>query len=136
VASRQWSWSRATSRLLGLYLARALSFAGIEYDILRHDLSIDQIAIYDTYCEAWTIIHQNLEAALELTGVVDSLENRTLNSGAKAARAQPVRGDQAALLRAGPALAETALDLPGDRRTSGARRKRGRPAREHRGIDP
>ncbi len=69
----------------GLYLARALSFAGIEYDILRHDLSLDQIAIYDTYCEAWTIIHQNLEAALELTGVVDSLENRTLNSGAKAA---------------------------------------------------
>lgn len=69
----------------GLYLARALSFAGIEYDVLRHDLSLDQIAIYDTYCEAWTIIHQNLEAALELTGVVDGLENRTLNSGAKAA---------------------------------------------------
>ncbi len=68
----------------GLYLARALSFAGIEYDILRHDLSVEQIAIYDTYCEAWTIIHQNLEAALELTGVVDGLENRTLNSGAKA----------------------------------------------------
>ncbi|CAH0356572.1 strawberry notch family protein [Sphingobium sp. CECT 9361] len=69
----------------GLYLARALSFAGIEYDILRHDLTPEQIAIYDTYCEAWTIIHQNLEAALELTGIVDGLENRTLNSGAKAA---------------------------------------------------
>ena len=40
----------------GFYLARALSFAGIEYDILRHDLSLDQIAIYDTYCEAWTIL--------------------------------------------------------------------------------
>ena len=69
----------------GLYLARALSFAGIEYDILRHDLTPEQISIYDTYCEAWTIIHQNLEAALELTGIVDGLENRTLNSGAKAA---------------------------------------------------
>lgn len=69
----------------GLYLARALSFAGIEYDILRHDLTPEQIAVYDTYCEAWTIIHQNLEAALELTGIVDGLENRTLNSGAKAA---------------------------------------------------
>ncbi|WP_197423691.1 strawberry notch-like NTP hydrolase domain-containing protein, partial [Novosphingobium sp. CCH12-A3] len=69
----------------GLYLARALSFAGIEYDILRHDLTTEQIAVYDTYCEAWTIIHQNLEAALELTGIVDGLENRTLNSGAKAA---------------------------------------------------
>ncbi len=69
----------------GLYLARALSFLGIEYDILRHDLTAEQIAIYDTYCEAWTIIHQNLEVALELTGIVDGLENRTLNSGAKAA---------------------------------------------------
>ncbi|MGD9810682.1 MAG: strawberry notch-like NTP hydrolase domain-containing protein [Sphingobium sp.] len=69
----------------GLYLARALSFAGIEYDILRHDLTPDQIAIYDKYSEAWTIIHQNLESALEITGVVDPLENRTLNSGAKAA---------------------------------------------------
>jgi predicted RNA methylase len=69
----------------GLYLARALSFAGIEYDILRHDLTPEQIAVYDTYCEAWTIIHQNLEAALELTGIVDGLENKTLNSGAKAA---------------------------------------------------
>ena len=69
----------------GLYLARALSFAGVEYDILRHDLTAEQIAVYDTYCDAWTIIHQNLEAALELTGIVDGLENKTLNSGAKAA---------------------------------------------------
>ena len=69
----------------GLYLARALSFAGIEYDILRHELTPAQIAIYDKYAESWTIIHQHLEDALELTGVVDPLENRTLNSGAKAA---------------------------------------------------
>lgn len=69
----------------GLYLARALSFAGIEYDILRHELTPPQIAIYDKYSEGWTIIHQNLEAALELTGVVDPLEKRTLNSQAKAA---------------------------------------------------
>ena len=69
----------------GLYLARALSFAGVEYDILRHELTPEQIAIYDTYSQAWTIIHQNLEAALELTGIVDGFEDRTLNSGAKAA---------------------------------------------------
>jgi hypothetical protein len=40
----------------GLYLARALSFAGIEYDILRHDLSLDQIEIYDIYAQAWAIL--------------------------------------------------------------------------------
>jgi hypothetical protein len=37
---------------LGLYTARALSFAGIEYDILSTPTE-DQIAIYDAYAEAW-----------------------------------------------------------------------------------
>jgi hypothetical protein len=68
----------------GLYMARALSFAGVEYDILKHALTPDQIKIYDTYADAWGIIHRNMEQALELTGVVDALENATLNSGAKA----------------------------------------------------
>ncbi|WP_066542478.1 strawberry notch family protein, partial [Sphingomonas sp. CCH18-B1] len=69
----------------GLYMARALSFAGVEYDILRHELTPEQIAVYDTYADAWAIIHRNLEAALELTGIVDDLDGTTLNSGAKAA---------------------------------------------------
>lgn len=68
----------------GLYMARALSFAGVEYEILRHELTPAQIEIYDTYADAWSIIHQNMEKALELTGVVDGLESATLNSGAKA----------------------------------------------------
>ena len=41
---------------LGLYTARALSFAGVEYEILEHCLSKDQIAVYDAYAEAWTIL--------------------------------------------------------------------------------
>ena len=71
-------------KALGLYTARALSFAGVEYDILRHELTREQIAIYDAYADAWGIIHRNMEHALELTAVVDGLENATLNSGAKA----------------------------------------------------
>ncbi|WP_242121366.1 strawberry notch family protein [Sphingomonas lacusdianchii] len=71
-------------KALGLYTSRALSFAGVEYEILRHGLTPVQIEIYDTYADAWAVIHQNMEAALELTGVVDALENTTLNSGAKA----------------------------------------------------
>ena len=72
-------------KALGLYQARALSFAGVEYEILKHDLTAEQIAVYDTYADAWAIIHQNLEEALELTGVVDEIDGTTLNSGAKAA---------------------------------------------------
>ena len=40
----------------GLYVARALSFAGVEYEILRHELTPAQIAIYDTYADAWSIL--------------------------------------------------------------------------------
>ncbi len=72
-------------KALGLYTSRALSFAGVEYEILRHALTTDQIAIYDSYADAWSIIHRNMERALELTAIVDGLENATLNSGAKAA---------------------------------------------------
>ena len=41
---------------LGLYTARALSFAGVEYEILRHELTPAQIEIYDTYANAWAIL--------------------------------------------------------------------------------
>lgn len=69
----------------GMYIARSLSFAGIEYQVLKHALTPSQVEIYDTYSKAWAIIHQNMEAALEQTGIVDALENQTLNSGAKSA---------------------------------------------------
>ena len=69
----------------GLYMARALSFAGVEYEVLRHALTPEQVAIYDTYADAWAVIHQNMEAALEQTAVVDAMRGETLNGGAKAA---------------------------------------------------
>ena len=70
---------------LGLYTARALSFAGVEYEILEHYLTRDQVAVYDAYAEAWAIIHANLHEALEATRIVDSESGGTLNSGAKSA---------------------------------------------------
>ena len=56
-------------KALGLYTARALSFEGVDYDILEHQLTSDQIALYDTYASAFRIIHTNLYAALEATGI-------------------------------------------------------------------
>ena len=72
-------------KMQGLYAARALSFAGVEYDILEHRLTPDQIAVYDAYADAWAIIHANLRAALDATRVTDSFSKDTYNSGAKAA---------------------------------------------------
>nr|WP_082734463.1 bifunctional class I SAM-dependent methyltransferase/DEAD/DEAH box helicase [Novosphingobium sp. CCH12-A3] len=70
---------------LGLYTARALSFAGVAYEILEHALTPDQIAIYDAYAEAWAVIHGNLREALEATRIVDCDGGGTLNSSAKSA---------------------------------------------------
>lgn len=72
-------------KALGLYTARALSFAGVEYDLLEHKLTPAQIEIYDAYADAWAIIHQNLSAALEATRVVDRVSGATLNANAKSA---------------------------------------------------
>src|SRR5690606_2784430 len=69
----------------GLYLARALSFAGVEYEILEHRLTDAQVAIYDAYAEAWSIIHRSLDEALEATRIVDEDSGDTLNRNAKAA---------------------------------------------------
>ena len=70
-------------KALGLYTARALSFEGVEYDILEHRLSEAERTIYDSFASAFRIIHQNLRAALEATGIVDEESGRTA-SAAKA----------------------------------------------------
>ena len=56
-------------KALGLYTARALSFEGVEYDVLEHELTPDQVTVYDTWAKAFRVIHQNLRAALEATGI-------------------------------------------------------------------
>lgn len=71
------------SKALGLYTARSLSYEGVEVEILEHDLTPAQIAIYDAYANAFQIVHQNLTDALEASNVTG--EGKTLNRNAKAA---------------------------------------------------
>ena len=59
-------------KTLGVYTARALSFDGVDYDVLEHALTPAQIEIYDAYAGAFRTIHDNLEAALTATGVNDA----------------------------------------------------------------
>ena len=59
-------------KALGLYQARALSYDGVEVDILEHPLSSpEQRRIYDAYAGAFKIIHANIQEALKATGIVD-----------------------------------------------------------------
>ena len=70
-------------KALGLYAARSLSYEGVEYELVEHPLSPEQIRIYDAYAGAFQIIHNNLTAALEAANITG--EGGTLNSQAKSA---------------------------------------------------
>ena len=71
-------------KALGLYTARSLSYDGVEYETLTHELTDRQRAIYDSYADAYQIIHQNLDAAMEAAGITHG-EASTLNAQAKSA---------------------------------------------------
>ncbi|ADU15382.1 strawberry notch-like NTP hydrolase domain-containing protein [Asticcacaulis excentricus] len=54
----------------GLYLARMISFEGIEIDPLRHVLTEQDVAIWDAWAAGFQMIHRNLDKALEATNIV------------------------------------------------------------------
>jgi hypothetical protein len=68
---------------LGLYTSRSLSYDGVEYDLLEHTLTEEQIRIYNAYADSFQVIHNNLTAALEAANITS--ETGTLNRNAKAA---------------------------------------------------
>ena len=77
-------------RALGLYQARALSYAGVEVEVVEHALTLEQRRIYDAYAGAFQVIHTHLDAALQATGVTDGRE--TLNRNAKSAALSAFEG--------------------------------------------
>ncbi|MDU1693808.1 MAG: strawberry notch family protein, partial [Bradyrhizobium sp.] len=70
-------------KALGLYAARSLSYEGVEYELVEHTLSEEQIRIYDAYAGAFGIIHNNLDAAMQAANITGS--TGTLNAQAKSA---------------------------------------------------
>jgi predicted RNA methylase len=70
-------------KALGLYAARSLSYEGVEYELLEHQLTDEQIRIYDAFAGAFSIIHNNLAAAMEAANITG--ETGTLNAQAKSA---------------------------------------------------
>ena len=77
-------------KALGLYQARALSYAGVEVEVVEHALTAEQRRIYDAYAGAFQVIHTHLDAALQATGVTDGRE--TLNRNAKSAALSAFEG--------------------------------------------
>lgn len=55
-------------KAMGSYMARSISYEGVEYDTVEHELTPAQTKIYDTMSDGWRIVLQNLDSALEITG--------------------------------------------------------------------
>jgi len=74
-------------RSLGLYTARSLSYDGVEYELVEHQLTAEQRRIYDAYAGAFAVIHNHLDAAMEAASITGSPEGggATLNRQAKSA---------------------------------------------------
>ncbi len=70
-------------KALGLYAARSLSYEGVTYELVEHRLTDEQIRIYDAYAGGFSIIHNNLEAAMQATNI--TVATGTLNAQAKSA---------------------------------------------------
>ncbi|WEX85798.1 strawberry notch family protein [Sinorhizobium garamanticum] len=70
-------------KALGLYAARSLSYEGVEYELVEHELTPEQIRIYDAYAGAFSIIHNNLDAAMQAANITG--ETGTLNAQAMSA---------------------------------------------------
>lgn len=71
-------------KALGLYASRSLSFAGVEYEVLEHELTPEQVRIYDAYAGAFQIIHNNIDAAMRAANITGDTGS-TLNGQARSA---------------------------------------------------
>ena len=107
-------------KALGLYAARSLSFEGIEYEIVEHTLTQEQIRIYDAYADAFQIIHRNLNEALKAANITGE-SGATYNRNAKAAARSAFEVEQAAFLQS-PLNGD---EMPDPDRRDRARSRRG-----------
>lgn len=72
-----------TLKARGKYIARSLSFEGVSYRRLTHNLDDSQSETYDIAAKSWQVVIQNFNKALEVTG-------GNLNSKAKSNAAQRI----------------------------------------------
>ncbi|WP_338829127.1 strawberry notch-like NTP hydrolase domain-containing protein [Bradyrhizobium sp. 27S5] len=77
-------------KALGLYAARSLSYEGVAYEFIEHQLAPEQVRIYDAYAGAFSIIHNNLDAAMRAANITG--ETGTLNGQAKSAARSAFEG--------------------------------------------
>lgn len=73
---------------LGAYIARSLSFNGVTYSRVEHQLTPIQTDIYNRLAEAWQVTLQNIGEALQVTGAVDANGKAKNKNAVAAAKSQ------------------------------------------------
>lgn len=122
-------------KAMGLYTARALSFAGVEYEALEHQLTADQIDIYDAFADSWHHPPKSRRGVESVWYRRPHVRRRAQCSGAQFGP-QPLRKLETALLLGLARGAQDADPHQSNRGRTRARSCRRRPACHHCGSDP
>jgi P-loop containing NTP hydrolase pore-1 len=67
---------------LGLTISRTLSFDGVSFETIVHELTPAQRQMWDVYAQAFEVIHQNIYQAMSASNLQDS-QGKSTNSRAK-----------------------------------------------------
>lgn len=67
-------------KALGIYTARSLSYAGVSYDAVLHEVTDPQRELYDTLARAWQTVLQNIEEAIEVNNTSKNAKAAALSS--------------------------------------------------------
>ena len=68
-------------KAMGVYLARSISYDGVQYTQLQHKLTPEQTYMYNTMSNGWQVVLQNFDKAMNIT-------NSKKNNQVKRARSQ------------------------------------------------
>lgn len=67
-------------KALGLYTARSLSYEGVEYDSVTHNITEPQEELYDKMAIAWQYVLKNIEAAIEVNNTDKNAKAAAMSS--------------------------------------------------------
>ena len=109
-------------KALGLYIARSLSYEGIEVEIVEHELTSEQIRIYDAYARG--VSDHPRQPRSRAQGRQYHGRKRHAERPGESRRQKRLRKQQAALFQSPHHGDEDADAAPVDRRRSRARRRR------------
>ncbi len=67
-------------KAMGLYTSKSLSFDGVKYETLQHDLTENQVELYNKVARAWQLVLQNINEAIEANNTSSNKQMHVMSS--------------------------------------------------------